>query len=170
MKRKTFRIREECWVTEENSPLMICLYPLSCIFLDLSDCSHHSNLWSTSILPIGHSHTCSLHLCYCCNASLCKQKFPSRTPTQTHSVACLHTHVWIYWIYQHLIDYWNLPQYWKFPAFIEFLENSGIFPILDIPITFFGISEIYLPFIKLTSPIWIFWIFFRIFLVPPWIF
>ena len=96
MKRKTFRIREECWVTEENSPLMICLYPLSCIFLDLSDCLHHSNLQSTSILPIGHSHACSLHFCYYYNASLCKQKFPSRAPTQTHSVACLHTHVWIY--------------------------------------------------------------------------
>ena len=65
----------------------------------------YSTLWSTSILPIGHSHACSLHLCYCCNASLCKQKFPSCTPTQTHSVACLHTHVWIYWIYQHLINY-----------------------------------------------------------------
>ena len=43
MRKKTFRIREECWVTEENSPLMICLYPLSCIFSDLSDCCHHSN-------------------------------------------------------------------------------------------------------------------------------
>ena len=30
----------------------------------------------------------------------------------------------------------EIPPIWKFPAFIEFLENFGIFPFLEIPIIF----------------------------------
>ena len=97
--------------------------------------------------------------------------------------------VWIFldlfefsWIYLKLLGARNSPNifnFWKFPAFNEFLENSGIFhfwrfpsffPFLDISIIFSEFSEIYLLFTELTSPIWNFWIFFRIFLEPPWIF
>ena len=82
--------------------------------------------------------------------------------------------------YQNLINYWNLPQngncqdllnFWKIPVFFHFwIFPSFIFHFWMFPSPFSEFSEIYLLFTKLTNPIWIFWIFFRIFLEPPWIF
>ena len=75
---------EECWVYSRKLPSTdLLITPWSSIFLDLSSHSHHSNLWLTSILPIGHSHAHSLHLFSGYNTSLHKQKFSPRAPYWT---------------------------------------------------------------------------------------